>query len=536
MALPPLTPRSQSSKSILPETGSHGNVNRLLPYKIYSDSTKTLYSGNFVSGAVDQVAYVFKKLGGDVLDLEITEGSVYSAYEESVLEYSYIVNVHQANNALPSFLGHATGTFDHKGELTSGPVSASLKYPTFDYGFARSVSETIGAEIGLKDSVQYSASFDVTPGVQDYDLQNIISSRTNTAATGSITITDHSSLQAGDTIKIITTNGTTITATAHADTTTNSNTNSPTFDIGDGSNNATATNLATCLNANSALIATATGADVSIKQVVAGSGGNTDITLTEQSTPNGMTKVNFAEGETIPYAGKINGKKLLIKKVYYKTPSAMWRFYGYYGGLNVVGNFHNYGQYSDDATFELIPSWQNKAQALAYEDAIYTRMSHWSYEIRNNNLRIFPMPYTGGPQKMWVEFSVPTSPVEDAGNGRGTFEGVNNMNTLPFSNLPYDTINSIGKQWIRRFALALSKETLGQVRSKLASIPIPGDSVTLNGGDLISQAKDEQDKLREELKSTLAELTYAKISEQETAIVENAEKVMQKIPYSVYVG
>ena len=110
------------------------------------------------------------------------------------------------------------------------------------------------------------------------------------------------------------------------------------------------------------------------------------------------------------------------------------------------------------------------------------------------------------------------------------------MNTLPFSNLPYDTINSIGKQWIRRFALALSKETLGQVRSKLASIPIPGDSVTLNGGDLISQAKDEQDKLREELKSTLAELTYAKISEQETAIVENAEKVMQKIPYSVYVG
>ncbi len=100
---------------------------------------------------------------------------------------------------------------------------------------------------------------------------------------------------------------------------------------------------------------------------------------------------------------------------------------------------------------------------------------------------------------MWVEFSVPTSPVEDAGNGRGAFGGVNNMNTLPFSNLPYDTINSIGKQWIRRFALALSKETLGQVRSKLASIPIPGDSVTLNGSDLISQAKDEQDKLREEL-------------------------------------
>ena len=132
--------------------------------------------------------------------------------------------------------------------------------------------------------------------------------------------------------------------------------------------------------------------------------------------------------------------------MYYKTPSAMWRFFGYYGGLNVVGNFHNYGQFSDDSSFELIPAWQNKSQALAYEDAIYTRMSHWSYELRNNKLRLFPVPYSGGPRKMWVEFSVPTSNLEDDSNGRGELEGVNNMNTLPFSNLPYDTINSIGKQ------------------------------------------------------------------------------------------
>ena len=114
MSLPTLTPASQTSRVILPETGSHGNVNRLLPYKIYSDNTSVLFSGNFVSGAVDQVSYVYKKLGGDVLDIEITEGSVYASYEEAVLEYSYIINVHQANNSLGSFLGHTTGTFDHK--------------------------------------------------------------------------------------------------------------------------------------------------------------------------------------------------------------------------------------------------------------------------------------------------------------------------------------------------------------------------------------------------------------------------------------
>ena len=81
---------------------------------------------------------------------------------------------------------------------------------------------------------------------------------------------------------------------------------------------------------------------------------------------------------------------------------------------------------------------------------------------------------------------------------------MNNMNTLPFENIPYENINSIGKQWIRRFALALCKETLGQVRSKFGTVPIPGESVTLNGAALLSEGKDEQEKLRAELKETLA--------------------------------
>ena len=228
----------------------------------------------FISGAVDQVSYVYKKLGGDVLDLEITEGNVYAAYEEAVLEYSYLVNIHQATNVLSDALGNTTGSFDSKGNLESGTLSSSLggthvalKYPKFDYSMTRRIGEGIGAEIGLNGSVQYSASFDVTVGTQDYDLQQIIS-----------------------------------TSEAHS--------------------------------------------------------------------------------------GSVDGKRILIKKVFYKTPHAMWRFFGYYGGLNVVGNLHNYGQFSDDSTFQLVPAWHNKAQAMAFEDAIYTRMSHYSYELKNNKLRI----------------------------------------------------------------------------------------------------------------------------------------------------
>ena len=67
-----------------------------------------------------------------------------------------------------------------------------------------------------------------------------------------------------------------------------------------------------------------------------------------------------------------------------KSPRAMWRFYGYYGGFSVLGNMRTYGQYADDSTFELVPVWQNKLQAMAYEAAIWTRTSHYSYEIKNN--------------------------------------------------------------------------------------------------------------------------------------------------------
>jgi hypothetical protein len=160
-------------------------------------------------------------------------------------------------------------------------------------------------------------------------------------------------------------------------------------------------------------------------------------------------------------------------------------------------------------------------------------MSHYSYELKNNKIRLHPRPYSGGPGKMWIEFSIPTD-VWD--NDDKSTDGINNMNTLPLGNLPFSSINSIGKQWIRRFALALCKEILGQVRSKFSSVPIPGESVTLNGAALLSEGKDEQNKLRDELKQTLTELTYAKMAEQDANLLENTEKVLQKVPYNIYVG
>ena len=542
MSVPTLTPVSTLSAIVLPQTGSENNVNSAVPYKIYSEESSPMYSGEFISGAVDQVSYVYKKLGGDVLDLEITEGSVYAAYEEAVLEYSYLVNIHQATNVLSDALGNTTGSFDSKGNLESGSLSSSLggshvalKYPKFDYSMTRRIGEGIGSEISLNSSVQYSASFDVTPGNQDYDLQQIIESVTNAAAKAELTFT--SSPTNGETFTLINAAGTSQLFTFN---TANDDTDAGSVGILDASQRATdnmrataaASQTAAAINAVSIdITAVADDAKVKLTQVTPGADGNKDI---EETVATAMSATNFTGGVTnAEYAGKIDGKRILIKKVFYKTPHAMWRFFGYYGGLNVVGNLHNYGQFSDDSTFQLIPAWHNKAQAMAFEDAIYTRMSHYSYELKNNKIRLHPRPYNGGPTKMWVEFSIPTD-VWDTDDK--SVDGVNNMNTLPIGNLPFENINSIGKQWIRRFALSLCKETLGQVRSKFNNVPIPGESVTLNGSALLSEAKTEQTALRDELKKTLEELTYAKLAEQDANLMENTEKVLDKVPNYIFVG
>ena len=429
MSVPTLTPSSTSSKVILPITGNTDNVNASsnpLPFGIYMGMPGDYQA--FASGAADQVSFVYKKLGGDVLDIELTEHNVYAAYEESVLEYSYLVNIHQAKNSLNNLLGATTASFDEDGQIVSGDAlsgsNIESKLPRYTFDYTRRVASGIAAEAGAGgDLTYYTASFIPTASQQDYDLQQIVSSSI---------VSGELSLDAGDTV------------------------------------------------------------------------GNDKIT---------------------------------IRKVYYKTPASMWRFFAYYGGLNVIGNLSTYGQYSDDSTFEVIPTWQNKLQAIMYEDSIRTRVSNYSYEIINNKLRLFPTPSEASPDKFYFRFTVKKDAFEEYEDRKNGTNGVNNMNNLPLSNIRYSTINSIGKQWIRRFALALSKEMLGQIRGKLGgSIPIPGGTVTLNSSDLLSQAKSEQEALRTELKTVLDELTYEKLLAKDANMTKTTADTLSKVPVPLFVG
>ena len=77
---------------------------------------------------------------------------------------------------------------------------------------------------------------------------------------------------------------------------------------------------------------------------------------------------------------------------------------------------------------------------------------------------------------------------------------------------------------------------LGNVRGKFATIPIPGESVTLNSSELLSQAKEEQESLRTELKTVLDEMVYAKLAEQKAATADSVNKINATIPAGIYTG
>ncbi len=427
-APPTLTPIQQTSPYVLPATGNTANViASAVPYGTY------LGSSEFVSGAATQVAYTYKMLGGDVLDIELTEQNVYTSYELAVLEYSYIINNHQAINVLSDFLGATTGTFDHQGTLEAGELSSSLsgthvalKYPSFNFSYASRVSDGLAQEAAMGDIRVYSASVDMVDGQQEYDLQKVVQDLSVSSSSG------------------------------------------------------------------------------------------------------------------ILFTGSVNNKRIDIRRVYYKSNVAMWRFFGYYGGLNVVGNLNTYGQYSDDSTFQVVPVWQNKSQAMAYEDSLYTRASHYSYELRDNYLTLYPPPTSPfsfvSPPKIWFEFTIPQDAWDSDPTRLDGKDGINNYNTLPFANIPYQNINSMGKQWIRNYALAITKGMLAQVRGKFGAIPLPGDAVTLNASELASQAQTEKDNLKAELKELLDRLTYEALVAQDAKMADDAKTLQQNVPMKIFVG
>ena len=361
--------------------------------------------GDFKLEADSMVVFVKRKLGDDILSVELTKKQIFACFEESVLEYSSILNQYQAKSQLANYLGFPTGSSDNP-HMASG---SEEKYTRDNLEYLSRFSEPYAMEAGIGGSYNtVSGSIALSGSRQDYDIYK------------------------------------------------------------------------------------------------------------ELKKENGDLIFQEAKG------------KIKIAEVFHFNPQAAYRFFDTTSAINYLNNEFSFESFTPETIFYVLPVFEDILRAGQLDLSNRVRRSNYSYRVEGTQIRLFPMPTKEG-QKLWLrvrQYPDPTSPsYKDA-----TIAGVSNMSNLPFGNVEYKKINSIGRQWIRQFTLAMCKETLGHIRSKFGSIPVPGAEVSLNGGELLSHGREEKDKLITSLKEMLDTMTYDKLIELQSLRAENMNKQLKFIP------
>ncbi len=240
------------------------------------------------------------------------------------------------------------------------------------------------------------------------------------------------------------------------------------------------------------------------------------------------------------FANSISSSKnnIEVKEIFYQSDPAIVRYFDPYAGtgtdiqglLDVFG----FGSYTPGINFLMMPINYDlaKVQAIDFNDTI--RKSNYSFELVNNRIRIFPIPAKN--QKLYFKYILKSDrniPTVSGSLGSGV---VTDISTVPYTNPTYSNINSIGRQWVFEYTLALSKEMLGYVRGKYGTVPIPGAELTLNQSDLISAATSEKTALIERLRNYLEETSRTKLLEKKAQESEYLQKDLSSVPYTIYVG
>ena len=361
--------------------------------------------GDFITEADNMVTFIKRKMGDDILSVELTKKQIFGAFEEAVLEYSSILNQFQAKSQLVNYLGFPTGS----AEKPHMETNSQEKYPRDNLEYLTRFAEPYAMEAGIGGSYNTtSGSIELTSGQQDYDI------------------------------------------------------------------------------------------------------------YTGLKNADGSLVFNDAKG------------KIKIVEVFHFNPQAAYRFFDTTSAINYLNNEFSFESFTPETIFYVLPVFEDILRAGQLDLSNRVRRSNYSYRVEGTKIRLFPCP-SGRNLKLWLrvrQYPDPNSPsYKDA-----TIFGVSNMGNLPFGSIEYNKINSIGRQWIRQFTVALSREILGLIRSKFGSIPVPGAEVTLNGTDLISQGREDKDKLITTLREMLDTMTYDKLIEMQATRAENMNKQLKYVP------
>jgi hypothetical protein len=236
-----------------------------------------------------------------------------------------------------------------------------------------------------------------------------------------------------------------------------------------------------------------------------------------------------------------SGKSIEVKRVHYEARPAVTRYFDPYastgfGTYNMLDGF-GFGSYSPAITFVLQPIYSDllRIQAIEFNDQI--RKSAYSFEIRNNNMRIFPIPTESS--SIYVDYVLTEdrdNPLRTRYSGSSDDTVVSDYSNVNYDFMVYSNINDVGKQWIRKYTLALSKELLGIIRSKYGNIPIPNAEVSLDGDTLRAEATAEKEQLIEQLRENLEQTSRKALMEAQKDESDFQQETLRKVPYPIYIG
>jgi hypothetical protein len=267
----------------------------------------------------------------------------------------------------------------------------------------------------------------------------------------------------------------------------------------------------------------------------AGVGGDVDI-------KKGSIQINSGSQEydlNALYADVSESGAIEIKRIYYEGTPAMQRFFDPYattgyGTINMVQGF-GFGNNSPAVSFTLMPIFEDllRVQAIEMNDSI--RKAAYSFNLVNNKVRIFPDPEE--TSTLYFDYVV----TNDRDNPlvadySGSANVISDYSNVPYDNMEYKFINDVGRQWIRKYGLALTKELLGIIRSKYGTIPIPNAETTLDGETLRSEAAAEKEGLITELRETLEGTSRKAMLEADKDEAEFLQEKLNKVPYPIYIG
>lgn len=369
--------------------------------------------------ADQMITFVKRRLGDDVISVELTSRQIWGAFEEACLEYSRIVHESRIKSELVNMLGLPTGSLD----LTN-------KYPRATLEFLMRQAEPYASVIGVGGSFDSTLGyFELQPGRQDYNLYT------------------------------------------------------------------------------------------ELKHSVSG------------------TNVY----DTIPSGSK--GKLKLIEVFHFEPLAAQHYLLNASNVTNFLASNFNYESYVNTTVFYVLPIFEDVLRRGMLEASFRVRRSNFSYQLIGSNMRIFPMPSSyrveEGANRLYVRlFAGQQNPFDPTSYDDESVYGVSGPQNVPYGNLMYSTITAPGRQWIRQYTIAICKEILGQMRSKLPIIPIPGNDMRLNGPELLQQAQAERDKLVSDYRDFLADLTTQKLMEAQANQAESLNKQLRYVPFkkSITIG